>query len=87
MPLSIGVAFKLLVGPALVMLVYVGFLGATGHIGQITLIEAAVGPMIGASIVAIEHRLNPHLTTLLVGIGITASFISLPLWWYFLQGV
>ena len=86
-PLSIGIAFKLLVGPALVMLVYVGLLRAAGNVVQITLFESAMGPMIGASIVAIQHGLNPPLITLLVGIGITASFLSLPLWWYVLQGV
>ena len=86
-PLSIGIAFKLLVGPALVMLVYVGWLRAAGNVVQITLFEAAMGPMIGASIVAIQHQLNPPLITLLVGFGITASFLSLPLWWYMLQGV
>jgi hypothetical protein len=86
-PLSIGIAFKLLVGPALVMLVYVGWLRAAGNVVQITLFEAAMGPMIGASIVVIQHQLNPPLITLLVGFGITASFLSLPLWWYVLQGV
>jgi hypothetical protein len=86
-PLSIGIAFKLLVGPALVMLVYVGLLRASGNVVQITLFESAMGPMIGASIVAIQHGLNPPLITLLVGLGITASFLSLPLWWYVLQSV
>ena len=86
LPLSIGIAFKLLLGPALVMLVYVGLLRAAGNIVQITLFESAMGPMIGASIVAIQHGLNPPLITLLVGVGITASFLSLPLWWYVLQG-
>jgi predicted permease len=81
-PLSIGIAFKLLV-----MLVYVGLVRAAGNVVQITLFESAMGPMIGASIVAIQHGLNPPLITLLVGIGITASFLSLPLWWYVLQGV
>jgi len=87
LPLSIGIAFKLLLGPALVMLVYVGLLRADGNVVQITLFESAMGPMIGASIVAIQHGLNPPLITLLVGFGITASFLSLPLWWYVLQGV
>ena len=41
-PLSIGIAFKLLVGPALVMLVYVGMLRATGDVVQITLFESAM---------------------------------------------
>jgi len=86
-PLSIGIAFKLLVGPALVTLVYVGLLRGAGHVVQITLFESAMGPMIGASIVAIQHGLNPPLITLLVGVGITASFLSLPVWWYVLQGV
>jgi predicted permease len=40
-PLSLGIAFKLLVGPALVMLVYVGLLRATGNVVQITLFESA----------------------------------------------
>jgi malate permease and related proteins len=68
-------------------LVSVGLLHAAGNVVQITLFESAMGPMIGASIVAIQHGLNPPLITLLVGIGITASFLSLPLWWYVLQGV
>ena len=87
MPLSIGIAFKLLVGPALVMLIYVGLLRAAGDVVKITLFESAMGPMIGASIVAIQHGLNPPLITLMVGLGITVSFLSLPLWWYVLQGV
>ena len=53
------IAFKLLVGPALVMLVYVGLLRAAGNVVQITLFESAMGPMIGASIEAIQHGLNP----------------------------
>jgi len=31
--------------------------------------EAAMGPMIGASIVAIDHELDPPLLTLMVGVG------------------
>jgi predicted permease len=85
-PLSIGIAFKLLIGPALVMLVYVGILHAAGNVVQITLFESAMGPMIGASIVAVQHRLNPPLISLIVGLGTIVSFLSLPLWWYLLQG-
>jgi len=80
-PLTGGIAFKLLVGPALLVLVYVEFLRATGNVVQITLFESAMGPQIGASIVAIQHGLNLPLITLLVGIGISVSFLSLPLWW------
>jgi hypothetical protein len=86
-PLAIGLAFKLLLGPLVLALVYVEMLRASGNVIQITLFESAMGPQIGASIVAIQHGLNPPLITLLVGIGISLSFFTLPIWWYVLQGV
>jgi malate permease and related proteins len=86
-PLAIGLAFKLLIGPLLLAGLYVGFFHATGNVAKITLFESAMGPQIGASIVAIQHGLNPPLVTLLVGVGITLSFLTLPMWWYVLQGI
>jgi predicted permease len=46
-----------------------------------------MAPRIGASIVAQEHKLDPALVTLTVGVGIPLSFMTLPIWWYLLQGV
>jgi predicted permease len=86
-PLALGLGFKLLIGPLVLMLLYVKLLGARGDVVQITLFESAMGPQIGAAIVAIQHGLNPPLITLLVGIGIVMSFLTLPMWWYVLQGV
>jgi len=86
-PLPIGLGFKLLIGPLLLASMYVGFFHATGNVAKITLFESAMGPQIGASIVAIQHGLNPPLITLLVGVGITLSFLTLPMWWYALQGI
>jgi predicted permease len=60
---------------------------APGTLIQITIFEAAMAPMIGASIVAQDHKLDPQLITLMVGIGIPLSFLTLPVWWYALQGV
>jgi malate permease and related proteins len=85
--LAVGLAFKLLIGPLVLMLLYVKLLGARGDIVQIALFEAAMGPQIGGAIVAIQHGLNPPLITLLVGVGIVLSFLTLPMWWYVLQGV
>jgi predicted permease len=45
------------------------------------------GSQIGAAVVAIEHKLDPPLVTLMVGIGILLSFLTLPVWWYFLQSI
>jgi malate permease and related proteins len=85
--LATGLLFKLLIGPVLVTLAYVWWLRARGQTIQITLFESAMGPMIGGAIVAIQHDLNPTLITLMVGIGITLSFITLPAWWYVLQAI
>ena len=51
-----------------------------GH--RITIFEAAMAPQIGAAIVAVDHDLDPALVTLMVGVGIPLSFLTLPLWWY-----
>ncbi len=85
--LSAGLAFKLVMGPALVLGLFAGALGAGGPHIQVTIFEAAMAPQIGASIVALEHKLDPPLVTLMIGIGIPLSFLTLPLWWYVLQGV
>jgi hypothetical protein len=58
--------------PLPLAVLYVGVLRATG--------EAAMGPQIGGSIVAIRHGLEPPLITLMVGFGITLSFLTLPAW-------
>jgi malate permease and related proteins len=52
----------------------------------VTIFEAAMAPQIGAAIVAMEHKLDPQLVTLMVGIGIPLSFLTLPLWWLVLRG-
>ena len=85
--LAIGLGFKLLIGPALVLAVLAGLLGQRGSVIQITIFESAMGPMIGAAIVAMDYDLDPSLVTLMVGIGIPLSFATLSLWWWLLQGL
>ncbi len=86
-PLSLGLFFKLLLGPALLTLVYVLLMGGSGKVMQVTLFESAMAPMITAGIIAVDHDLNPPLVTLMLGIGIPLSFITLPGWWWLLRGV
>jgi predicted permease len=85
--LTLGLLFKLIIGPLLITFVLVKLLHATGQTTQVTIFEAAMAPQIGAAIVAIEHKLDPPLVTLMVGIGIPLSFLTLPMWWYVLQGL
>lgn len=83
--LTAGLVFKLAVAPALIMLLFAGVLGAKGQVLSVTVFEAAMAPMIGASIVAIDHELDPPLLTLMVGAGIPLSFLTLPVWWQLLS--
>ena len=87
LPLAAGLGFKLVIGPAVVAALYVWWLNGHGQTIQITLFESAMGPMIGGAIVAIQHGLNPPLITLMVGTGITLSFLTLPAWWYLFQAI
>jgi predicted permease len=85
--LAIGLAFKLVLAPLVLFLLYVPLLGAHGRPIQITLFEAAMPPMITAAIIAAEHDLNPPLATLMVTVGLMISFVTLTGWWWLLQGV
>jgi predicted permease len=80
LPLAAGLGYKLLLGPGVLALLYLGVLGLHGQTVQVTLFEAAMGPMITAGIVAIDHDLDPPLVTMLLGIGIPLSFATLPVW-------
>lgn len=77
---AIGLAFKLIIAPMAIGLLYAGLFGARGEITQLTIFEAAMPPQIGAAIVAIENDLDPQLVALMAGIGIPMSFLSLFAW-------
>jgi hypothetical protein len=85
--LALGLGYKLLLGPALMALILIGVLGQTGTVIRVTVFEAAMGSMIGAAIVAMDHDLDPSLVTLMVGLGIPLSFLTLPAWWWVLERV
>ncbi|MDD2900438.1 MAG: AEC family transporter, partial [Desulfuromonadaceae bacterium] len=86
-PLATGLAYKLLLGPALIYLLFVTVMGMSGTVTQVTIFEAAMAPMITAGIIAIDHDLKPQLVGMLMGIGIPLSFVTLFFWHMFLTGV
>ena len=85
--LGLGLFYKLALGPALIAILYTGIMRGEGPTLQVTLFEAAMAPMISAGIVAVEHDLDPPLVTLMLGIGIPLSFLTLPVWFWLLRGV
>lgn len=83
-----GLAFKLLVTPFVIYVLY-GLILGNGPMEQliykVSVLEAAMAPMIAGSIIAISYGLNPRLASLMIGIGIPLSFITL-FGWYLLVG-
>lgn len=85
--LALGLAFKLILAPLAIWLLYVQLLGARGLPIQVTLFEAAMPSMITAAIVAKEHDLDPDLANLMVAVGLILSFFTLTAWWWLWRGV
>ena len=86
-PVAMGLGYKLVLGPLLIALIYIGVIGLHGRTMQITLFEAAMAPQIGGSIVAMQYGLNAQVITLMVGLGTMLSFITLPAISYLSGGV
>ncbi len=78
LPLSLGLGFKLVLAPVVMALIYVAGLGLT-DVTRVVILEAAMGPMISAGIVAQERDLDPELVTLMLGAGIPLSFVTVTL--------
>ncbi|HCM41676.1 MAG: transporter [Bdellovibrionales bacterium GWB1_52_6] len=85
--LMFGLAYKLLLGPLLIALFFVGLLGAHGQTIEITIVQAAMAPMITGAIVANEYELEPGLAHLMIGIGIPLSLLTVPLWAVMIRGI
>lgn len=80
-----GLGYRLLLAPAIVWLVYSQVMDRDSLEFKVTVLESGMAPMITGSIIAMQFGLQPRLATLLSGLGMPISAISLALW-YFLLG-
>ena len=82
--LALGLGYKLVLGPLLIAALSLVFLDSkdpeTAFAQTVVIFEAAMGPMIGAAVVADHYKLDSALTSLMVGIGIPLSLLIAPLW-------
>ncbi|MFV8753291.1 AEC family transporter [Nannocystaceae bacterium ST9] len=84
LPLGIGLIAKLIVAPALAL----GFclaLGLEGDMRAACVFEAAMPSMITAGALLAGAGLAGELAAGLVGVGILASMVTLPCWWWVLS--
>lgn len=82
-----GLGFRLVVSPLCILLIYAGGLGLQGDLLGICVLEAGMAPMITGSIVAASLGLQPALASLMVSLGIVLSLVTVPIWFYSLQGL
>lgn len=80
-----GLGYRLLLAPAIVWLIYSQVMERDSLEFKVTVLESGMAPMITGSIIAMQFGLQPRLATLLSGLGMPISAITLALW-YFLLG-
>ena len=82
--LALGLSYKLVLGPLLIAALCLAILDnrnpEAALASTVVIFEAAMGPMIGAAVVANHYKLDSGLTSLMVGIGIPMSLLIAPLW-------
>ena len=79
LPLGLGLGYKLVVAPVLIAILYYGVFHARGEVPKVSVLEAAMAPMVSASVMAMEYDCNPELANLMVAVGIPLSLITVPL--------
>ncbi len=79
-----GLSYKLILAPLMIFALYFIF-GVDVKIFEVSVLEAGMGPMITASILAASHNLRPKLAGMMVGVGVPLSFVSLAFWYYLIK--
>ncbi len=74
--LALGLGYKLMLAPALVVAVLCLAGGDAGMVSRVSVIEAAMPPMIGAGIVAAQANLAPRLVAMMVGVGVPLGLVT-----------
>lgn len=80
--LKLGLLFKLILTPALIYLLYVVILNQHSQMIQVSIMQAAMAPMITSSIIASSYGLKPRLCNMMIGFGIPISFVTLVFWYF-----
>jgi predicted permease len=79
-----GLGYRLILAPAIVWLVYSQWMDIESLEFKVTVLESGMAPMITGSIVAMQFGLQPRLATLLSGLGMPISALTLMLWYVIL---
>jgi predicted permease len=73
-----GLGFKMLIAPCAIA-VLAAAMGMRGTSRDVAILEAAMAPMITATVLGIEAGFAPNLGALMLGVGIPLSLVTVPL--------
>jgi predicted permease len=85
--LALGLFFKLMLTPLFFLVLYKIILKGNSLAVDVSIMEAAMAPMITGAILASNYGLKPKLSSMMVGVGIPLSFVTLVFWYYVLKFV
>jgi predicted permease len=85
--LAVALGFRLVVAPLAIVLMYLALGGAGDPVAKVAMLEMAMPPMLGASIIAIDNDLEPDLVALVIGIGVPLSMLTASAWWSIVAGL
>jgi malate permease and related proteins len=83
--LRLGLFFKLILTPAFFYLLYKIIGNGKGIAVDVSIMEAAMAPMITGTILSASYGLKPKLSNMMVSVGIPLSFITLAFWYFILK--
>ncbi|MGV3620561.1 MAG: AEC family transporter [Archangium sp.] len=81
----VGLSWKLVLAPAMVLAILYAWRGAVGPTERIIVAQAAMAPMVTAGVVAADNSLEPGLASALIAVGVPLSLLSVPIWWHALS--
>lgn len=85
-PLGVGLTHRLLLAPALLIGMYTALGDTSDPVAKIAMLEMAMPPMLGASVIAMDNDLEPDLIAALIGIGVPLSMLTAFGWWTLIAG-
>ncbi len=80
--IALGLGYKMVLAPAVVLaLLWVARGPAFGLVERVTVVQAAMPPMVTAGVLSAEHGLEPRLAAAMIAIGVLVGLVVVPLWW------